>query len=147
MGKNMDKSQLTIKELEQAFNRILTQKTIRISPERKLSVKAVEDEAGLGDGTAYYYKDVVQSIKDAINESNKSGDKNKNGDTLSNNLRVRLKKEVKLKEKYREEIKDYKNKLSLLASQNNEFSISIQQYKQRILELENNVAYIEDHKP
>jgi len=136
----MDKSQLTIKELEQAFNRILTQKTIRISPERKLSVKAVEDEAGLGDGTAYYYGAVVEKIKVAINESKTPCDKNKK--THDDALRARLKKEVKLKEKYREEIKEYKKKLSLLASQNNEFAISIQQFKQRVLELENNVGFI-----
>ena len=141
----MDKSQLTIQELELALKRILINKTIRISPERKLSVKAVEDEAGLGDGTAYYYKAVVKNIKVAINESKTPYNKiKKENDDV---LRSKLKKEVKLKEKYRAEIMDYKKKVSLLAAQNNEFAISIQQYKQRILELENNVTYIEDHKP
>lgn len=141
----MDKSQLTSQELEQALKRILINKTIRISPERKLSVKAVEDEAGLGDGTAYYYKAVVEKIKVAINESKKPCDQNNK--THDDALRARLKKEVKLKEKYREEIKGYKKKLSLLASQNNEFAISIQQFKQRVLELENNVGFIKRNSP
>lgn len=136
----MNKSQLTNQELEQALNRIINNQTIRVSPNRKLSVKAVEDEAGLGDGTAYYYKEVVQKIKSSIaDKSSHTVDVS----TLENEkLRERLKKESKLKEKYREEITNLKSKLSLLAAQNNEFAISIQQYEQRVLELESNVSFI-----
>jgi predicted NodU family carbamoyl transferase len=140
MEKSMNKSQLTNQELEQALNRIINNQTIRVSPNRKLSVKAVEDEAGLGDGTAYYYKEVVQKIKSSIaDKSSHTVDVS----TLENEkLRERLKKESKLKEKYREEITNLKSKLSLLAAQNNEFAISIQQYEQRVLELESNVSFI-----
>jgi predicted NodU family carbamoyl transferase len=140
MEKSMNKSQLTNQELEQALNRIINNQTIRVSPNRKLSVKAVEDEAGLGDGTAYYYKEVVQKIKSSIaDKSSHTLDVS----TLENEkLRERLKKESKLKEKYREEITNLKSKLSLLAAQNNEFAISIQQYEQRVLELESNVSFI-----
>jgi predicted NodU family carbamoyl transferase len=140
MEKSMNKSQLTNQELEQALNRIINNQTIRVSPNRKLSVKAVEDEAGLGDGTAYYYKEVVQKIKSSIaDKSSHTVDVS----TLENEkLRERLKNESKLKEKYREEITNLKSKLSLLAAQNNEFAISIQQYEQRVLELESNVSFI-----
>ena len=137
----MNKSQLTVKELTDALNRIIKKQTLRVSPERKLSVKAVEEEANLGDGTAYYYKEIVETIKKCIADNNKPY-KVSNETTLNESLKLRLKRETKLKEKYRDEIKDLKLKLSLLASQNNEFSISIQQYKQRVLELENNVSFI-----
>lgn len=137
----MNKSQLTINELIQALSRIINKKTIRISPERKLSVKAVEDEANLGDGTAYYYKEIITKIKNCIAENNKPHKIN-NEAIVNNSLRLKLKNEKKLKKKYREEIKDLKLKLSLLASQNNEFAISIQQYKQRLLEIESNVSFI-----
>lgn len=60
----MSKSQITRVELENALKRILSGKTERIDPNRKVSVKAVEEEAGLGDGSAYYYKDVVATIKE-----------------------------------------------------------------------------------
>ncbi|WP_435275387.1 hypothetical protein ACMAZF_19615 [Psychrobium sp. nBUS_13] len=113
---------------------------MRISPERKLSVKAVEDEANCGDGTAYYYKDVIQDIKKHITDQKRSSDNVSKLD--QNSLRSRLKKESKLKDKYRAEIKSLKMQLSFLAAQNNEFAISIQQYKQRILELENNIKTI-----
>ena len=62
----MSKSQITRVELEQALDRLLSGKTERIAPNRKVSVKAVEEEAGLGDGSAYYYKDIVQKIKKAV---------------------------------------------------------------------------------
>jgi hypothetical protein len=137
----MNKSQLTVKELTDALNRIINKQTLRVSPERKLSVKAVEEEANLGDGTAYYYKETVETIKKCIADNNQPY-KVSNETTLNESLKLRLKRETKLKEKYRDEIKDLKLKLSLLASQNNEFSISIQQYKQRILELESNVSFI-----
>lgn len=57
----MSKSQITKVELEQALGRILSGKTHRVDPARKISVKAVEEEAGLSDGSAYYYKDIVQN--------------------------------------------------------------------------------------
>ncbi|MBE3754781.1 hypothetical protein HJ201_09390 [Vibrio parahaemolyticus] len=59
----MSKSQITRVELENALKRILSGKTERIAPNRKISVKAVEEEAGLGDGSAYYYKEVIDEIK------------------------------------------------------------------------------------
>ena len=50
MVKNMSKSEHTKIQLLKALERILLQKPERISPEQKLSVRAVENEAGLGDG-------------------------------------------------------------------------------------------------
>ena len=132
----MSKSQITRVELEQALDRLLSGKTERIAPNRKVSVKAVEEEAGLGDGSAYYYKDIVQKIKKAVVlNSPKIKAKNVYEDKISS-LRERLNKEIKLKEKYRDQVEDYKELLVNMASQHNQLALMIQQYQYKIAELE-----------
>ncbi len=132
----MSKSQITKVELEQALGRILSGKTHRVDPARKISVKAVEEEAGLGDGSAYYYKDIVQKIKEsAIRNSPKIRNQNAYEDKISS-LRDRLNKEIKLKEKYREQVEDLKEQLSSMASQHNQLTLMIQQYQYKISEFE-----------
>lgn len=139
----MNKSLLTIQELNKALERILLGKTIRIAPERKLSIKSVEEEAGLGDGTAYYYKDIVKKIKSHIAQKQTSLPVDVSSNEIKS-LREKLRNESRLKNKYRDQIKELNLKLSLLAAQNNEFAISIQQYQQRVLELESGVKQIKN---
>ncbi|WP_025553766.1 hypothetical protein [Vibrio parahaemolyticus] len=138
----MSKSQITKVELEQALERILSGKTHRVDPARKISVKAVEEEAGLGDGSAYYYKDIVQKIKEsAIRNSPKIITQNAYEDKISS-LRDRLNKEIKLKEKYREQVEDLKEQLSNMASQHNQLALMIQQYQYKISELESDIEQL-----
>lgn len=59
----MNKHDMTVVRLETALERILTGKPVRIMAARKLSIRAVEDEAGLGNGSAYYYPDIVNKIR------------------------------------------------------------------------------------
>lgn len=138
----MSKSQITKVELEQALERILSGKTHRIDPARKMSVKAVEEEAGLGDGSAYYYKDIVQKIKDsAIQNSPKAKAQNAYEDKISS-LRERLKKEVSLKEKYRAQVEELKGQIANMASQHNQLALMIQQYQYKISELESDIEQL-----
>lgn len=138
----MSKSQITKVELEQALGRILSGKTHRVDPARKISVKAVEEEAGLGDGSAYYYKDIVQKIKEsAIRNSPKTRNQNAYEDKISS-LRDRLNKEIKLKEKYREQVEDLKEQLSSMASQHNQLTLMIQQYQYKISEFESDIEQL-----
>lgn len=136
----MSKSQITKVELEQALGRILSGKTHRVDPARKISVKAVEEEAGLGDGSAYYYKDIVQKIKDsAIQNSSKVKAQNAYEDKISS-LRVRLNKEISLKEKYRGQVEELKGQIANMASQHNQLALMIQQYQYKIAALESTVV-------
>jgi hypothetical protein len=138
----MSKSQITKVELEQALERILSGRTLRVDPARKISVKAVEEEAGLGDGSAYYYKDIIQKIKDsAVLNSPKVKAQNAYENKISS-LRERLNKEIKLKEKYREQVEEMKNQLASMASQHNQLALIIEQYQYKILELESNSIHL-----
>ncbi|MGL5128563.1 MAG: hypothetical protein ACRC7D_10475 [Aeromonas popoffii] len=132
----MSKSQITQAELAAAIQRVLSGKTTRISPERKLSVKAVEEEAGLGNGSAYYYQDIIDDIKKvAVKSQCGTSIDNEYIDKLTS-LRLKLKDEQRLKDQYRTELTKMKKCLALMASQHNQLSIIIQQYKDRVLALE-----------
>lgn len=136
----MSKSQITRVELENALKRILSGKTERIAPNRKISVKAVEEEAGLGDGSAYYYKDIVSTIKEtAINNSAEVRSQNLYEEKIAN-LRGRLANEKRLKEKYYKQAEDYKKQLSEMASQHNQLALMIQQYQYQIAALESHTS-------
>lgn len=138
----MSKSQITQAELAAALQRILSGKTTRISPERKLSVKAVEEEAGLGNGSAYYYQDIIDDIKKLVVKSHRSTSiDNEYIDKLTN-LRLKIKDEQRLKEQYRAELTEMRKRLILMANQHNQLSIIIQQYKDKVLALEAGLPHI-----
>ena len=131
----MNKSNLTELELENAINRIQKGETIRIPPTRKLSVRAVEDEANLGDGSAYYYKDIIEKIRHLANKSKTATTAINNGSS-SVILREKLKKEINIKEKYRAEVKVLKERLSLMASTHNELTLEVVMHKKRANDFE-----------
>ncbi|MBF4432370.1 hypothetical protein EA848_22890, partial [Vibrio anguillarum] len=64
----MGKSENTLVALEAALDRIAKGKPRRIPTHRKLSVRAVEEEANLGNGSGYYYPDFVEKIKQTKTE-------------------------------------------------------------------------------
>lgn len=142
----MSKSEHTKIQLLKALERILLQKPERISPEQKLSVRAVENEAGLGDGSAYYYKDIIKKIRDEINRSDEKAKfvQNELETTLITKLRNSLQAEKRLKEKYRMEIIKLRKQLSLMAAQHNSMTLQIQLHMTKIAELESHVVKISD---
>lgn len=135
-GQSVGKSNVTRAKIEDALKRILQGKPKVIPSTQKLSVKAVEEEAGLGSGSVYYYPDIVKKIK---NDSLKKQGNNQNSslyDEKISYLREQLKKEKRLKEKYRFEVTELKIQLANMASQHNQLALIIQQYQYKIAELE-----------
>lgn len=61
----MNKSENTLMILEAALERIIQGQPKRIPKSRKLSVRAVEEEANLGNGSGYYYPEFVAKVKAA----------------------------------------------------------------------------------
>ncbi|CAH1235274.1 conserved hypothetical protein [Vibrio harveyi] len=132
----MGNSSVTKAKIEEALQRILQGKPKIIPSAQKLSVKAVEEEAGLGSGSVYYYPEIVSKIKE---HSLKKRSDNKNSSLYEekiSSLREQLKKEKKLKEKYRTEVTELKTQLANMASQHNQLALIIQQYQYKIAELE-----------
>lgn len=59
----MGKSENTLVALEAALDRIANGKPKHIPKSRKLSVRAVEEEAKLGNSSGYYYPEFVEKVK------------------------------------------------------------------------------------
>lgn len=130
----MTKSQDTRQELLEAIQRIIAGATVRIPSNRKLSVKAVEDEANLGDGTAYYYQDVVEKIKQLKYQPD-VGNSDRQLLEVSQQKR-KVSKERKLKEKYKSQIKLLQQRLSDMAAIHNSLALHNQELSQLIREYE-----------
>jgi len=103
----LSKSENTRLELLSAIDRILSGDTVRIDAKRGLSAIAVEEEANLGNGSAYYYSDVIEKIKLLKSKAITKKQAQQNSDVTK--LREKLANEKRLKEKYRAEIASLKD--------------------------------------
>ncbi|WP_339145216.1 hypothetical protein [Pseudoalteromonas galatheae] len=130
----MSKSEHTRLELLNAIDRILSGNTIRIDAKRGLSAIAVEEEANLGNGSAYYYKDVIEKIKRLKSKAITKKQAQQNSDVTK--LREKLANEKLLKEKYRDEVASLKEQMSLMAATHNALALSNHQFLKRITDLE-----------
>ena len=139
----MSKSENTRLALLNAIDRILSGKPIRIDVNRGLSAIAVEEEANLGNGSAYYYKDIIDKIRELKSQASKH-QQAKKGTELSR-LRDKLANEKRLKEKYRNEIVTLKEQMSLMAATHNSLAIKNHQFVQKIRELENRLKLTESN--
>ncbi|MEZ9556348.1 hypothetical protein AB4248_15585 [Vibrio splendidus] len=139
----MGKSHITRLKIEEALERILQGKPKVIYSTQKLSVKAVEEEAGLGSGSVYYYPDIVRKIKNHSFKKQSNAQNSSLYDEKISSLREQLKKEKRLKEKYRIAATDLKTQLANMASQHNQLALIIQQYQYKIAELESDIPTLE----
>lgn len=130
----MSKSENTRLELLNAIDRILSGNTIRIDAKRGLSAIAVEEEANLGNGSAYYYKDIIEKIKQLKSKS--ATNKQAQQSSYVTKLREKLANEKRLKEKYRDEVANLKEQMSLMAATHNALALSNHQFLKRITDLE-----------
>lgn len=122
----------TIKELEDALERILSGNPIRIKPSRKLSVSAVQAEAGLGVGSIYHYPDFVENIKTLIfnlKEDSEGNTNSKDTDVISS-LRLEVKEQRRIKDKYRSELEKTKSLLQRSLLENRELAWAIHQLRE-----------------
>ncbi|MFC4700803.1 hypothetical protein ACFO4O_11585 [Glaciecola siphonariae] len=130
----MNKSETTLSVLQEALQRLISGQPQRVSKTRRISVRAVEEEAGMGDGSAYYYSGFIKKIKN-IQVKTKSVKPNSSLDQTLSSVRNKLKKEIQIKERYKLQLEEARLNLSMLATQHNEFMLEILQLKERINEL------------
>jgi hypothetical protein len=126
-------------ELFNAIDRIINTETIRIPSSRRLSVRAVEDEAGLGDGSAYYYSEIIKKIKECIFEGKNLKTSTHQGTDFAR-VKESLKKEIKIKDKYRQKILLLEDRIKLMAKEHNELARQMVMYKEMAEDLQNQMA-------
>lgn len=129
-------------KLRAALQRILEGKPRLIDTNRKLSVRAVEDEADVGKDTAYYYDDFIDEIKEKKSQSTNVVDLNvnilKSDEYLD--LKSKYKKEKK-KRKTAESInKKHASTLNKYQSTLNSTLLENQELHQRLSELSDDLA-------
>lgn len=110
----MRKSENTLLVLEAALERIVQCKPQNIPITRKLSVRAVEEEAKLGNGSGYYYPDFVKKVKKTKVEIAKH-----NGEYVKpevDTIRDRLNEQKRIKNNFKKKYTETKAKLSLIAA-------------------------------
>jgi chromosome segregation ATPase len=134
---NVKKSKNTLIALEAALERIVQGSPKHISSARKLSVRAVEEEANLGNGSGYYYPEIIEKVRRAKADVEKEN----GGNTLSEIKKARkeLNNQKRIKNDYREKNTDLKNIVKQLSSNlhhlNNELRTALTEIKK--LEMEN----------
>ncbi|MBB1365974.1 hypothetical protein H5154_06145 [Pseudoalteromonas sp. SR44-5] len=141
----MNKSENTLLRLEAALQRILKGATRRISESRKLSVRAVEEEADIGNGSCYYYPDFVSKIQSEIAVLK---GKTFNEVTLSDLAicQAKMNKEKKIKIRYRDKASELKQQVKSMAAEHHQLSYALRNMHQRVEELELQIRNIEKNK-
>ena len=129
----MNKGNQTLLILEAALLRILSGQTKRILVTRKLSTRAVEEEAGLGNGSCYYYPEMINRIKSA-KESKYSTEYCSTGSSKNGNQNKYL-NEKRIKQKYRQENIELKSMIAQMAAEHHHFNDALRKAYDEISEL------------
>ncbi|MEI4955103.1 hypothetical protein [Aeromonas caviae] len=130
----MNKSENTLMILEAAFQRIIQGQPKHIPKSRKLSVRAVEEEANLGNGSGYYYPDFVAKIK-----ATKSEIAAGNGEVAIPEIqlvRAKLNEQKRIKSNFKEKYESEKDKLALFAAAQHQLNDKLVKALAQISELE-----------
>lgn len=130
----MSKSENTLLILEAALERIKQGVPKRIPTHRKLSVRAVEEEANLGNGSGYYYPVLVEKIKQAKIEIAEG-----KGEVIQPEIqavRSKLNKQKRIKDNYKTKYEAEREKLTLFASAQHHLNDKLVQALARIDSLE-----------
>lgn len=135
----MNKKKYTLQALLAALERITQGSPKRVSKNRKLSVRAVEEEANLGNGSCYYYPEIIDAVKEAkkvIAVNNESFFIN---DTA--NSKDRIRSETRIKEKYKKENSELKTLVAQMASEHHQLNdlLRTSLVKTSVLEKENKI--------
>ena len=130
----MNKSENTLMVLEAALERIIQGQPKRIPKSRKLSVRAVEEEANLGNGSGYYYPEFVAKVKAA--KAKISTDRGNLVVPEIQAVRAKLNEQKRIKTNYKEKYEAEKNKLALFAAAQHHLNDKLVHALTRIDELE-----------
>ena len=130
----MSKSENTQLALEAALERIKQGKPKRIPTQRKLSVRAVEEEANLGNGSGYYYPDFVEKVKQTKTEI--AAGKGEIVQPEIQTVRTKLKEQKRIKDNYKSKYEAEREKLALFAAAQHHLNDNLVQALARVDELE-----------
>lgn len=138
----MGKSENTLLALEAALQRIAEGNPKRIPPTRKLSVRAVEEEANLGNGSGYYYPEFVEKVKQTKAEI--AAGEGKHVQPEIQTVRAKLNEQKRIKSNYKEKYTQAREQLALFAASQHHLNDRLVKALARIDELEFDNAELRD---
>ncbi|EGQ9716320.1 hypothetical protein FWP28_18815 [Vibrio alginolyticus] len=138
----MSKSENTKLALEAALERIRQGKPKRIPTHRKLSVRAVEEEANLGNGSGYYYPEFVEKVKQL--KADILLGKGESVQPEIQNVRTKLKEQRRIKDNYKAKYEVEREKLALFAAAQHHLNDKLVEALARIDELEYENSELKD---
>ncbi|SON51135.1 hypothetical protein [Vibrio tapetis] len=130
----MSKSENTRLALEAALERIKQGKPKRIPTHRKLSVRAVEEEANLGNGSGYYYPEFVEKVKQT--KADIAEGKGEIVQPEVQTVRAKLNEQKRIKEKFKAKYETEREKLALFAASQHHLNDKLVQALAHIEDLE-----------
>ncbi|EAS62429.1 hypothetical protein VAS14_00131 [Vibrio angustum S14] len=130
----MSKGENTLLSLEAALERIRQGKPKRIPTHRKLSVRAVEEEANLGNGSGYYYPEFVEKVKQTKAEI--AAGKGEITQPEIQTVRTKLKEQKRIKENFKAKYEAEREKLALFAASQHHLNDKLVKALSRIDDLE-----------
>lgn len=110
----MSKRENTLVALEAALDRIANGKPKHIPKSRKLSVRAVEEEAKLGNGSGYYYPEFVEKVKQT--KVDIAEGKGEYVQPEIQAVRGKLKEQKRIKSNFKDKYEAEREKLALFAA-------------------------------
>ena len=130
----MGKSENTLVALEAALDRITQGRPKRIPTQRKLSVRAVEEEANLGNGSGYYYPDFVAKVKQTKAEI--AAGKGEAVQPEIQTVRAKLSEQKRIKENFKVKYEAEREKLALFSASQHHLNDKLVQALANIEDLE-----------
>lgn len=130
----MGKSENTLVALEAALDRIANGKPKHIPKSRKLSVRAVEEEAKLGNGSGYYYPVFVEKVKQT--KIDIAEGKGEYVQPEIQAVRSKLKEQKRIKSNFKDKYEAEREKLALFAAAQHHLNDKFVKALARIDELE-----------
>ncbi|MCG9705077.1 hypothetical protein HWA77_09545 [Photobacterium damselae subsp. damselae] len=142
MADQSDRGKETLIRLEQALQRLLDGNPIKTKPDGRISLKRINDEAGLSSGGIYYYSSFVETAKKTIQlrrQQDRTGKTKVNNERL-NKLREQREKEKVLKEKYKEQRDNIKTFCDQVVAHNAQLEFTLFEALEKISYLEQELA-------
>ena len=130
----MKKSENTLVALETALERIVQGCPKRILATRKLSVRAVEEEASLGNGSGYYYPELVEKIKKA--KADIATGKGELSQPEIQTVREKLNEQKRIKTNFKNKYSEAKAQLAMFAASQHHLNDKLVKALARIEELD-----------
>ncbi|PSU01290.1 hypothetical protein [Photobacterium iliopiscarium] len=142
MADQSDRGKETLIRLEQALQRLVDGNPIKTKSDGRISLKRINDEAGLSSGGIYYYSSFVETAKKKIQlrRQQDSTGKTKVNNERFNKLREQREKEKILKEKYKEQRDQIKMFCDQVVAHNAQLEFTLFEALEKISYLEQELA-------